>query len=81
MPMYQKEYNVDAPVIEYMDKQGYPLASQANDTVNLFIPPGKQGFWAFTFENLPKLTGGEMGAAEYGAMVEEYYQEFRQSPA
>lgn len=81
MPMYQKEYNVDAPVIEHMDKQGFPLASQANDTVNLFIPPGKQGFWAFTFENLPKLTSGEMSAAEYGAMVEEYYKEFRQPAA
>lgn len=77
MPMYQKEYEVDAPVIEYMDKLGFPLASQANDTVDLLIPAGKQGFWAFGFENLPKLTSGEMTAAEYGAMFEDYYKEFR----
>lgn len=77
MPMYQKKYTVDAPVIEFMDSQGFPLTSQANDTVNLLIPPGKQGFWAFGFENLPKLTSGEMTAAEFGAMFEEYYKEFR----
>jgi ABC-type glycerol-3-phosphate transport system substrate-binding protein len=77
MPMYQKEYNVDAPVIEYMDKQGFPMASQANDTANLFVGPGQQGFWAYTFEHLPKLTSGELSAAEYGAMVEDYYKQFR----
>lgn len=79
MPMYQKDYDVDAPVIEHMDKLGFPLASQANDTVDLLVPSGKQGFWAFGFDNLPKLTGGEMTAAEYGQMFEEYYKEFRKA--
>jgi ABC-type glycerol-3-phosphate transport system substrate-binding protein len=77
MPMYQKEYDVDAPVVEYMEKQGFPLTSQANDTADLLVPPGKEGFWAFTYDNLPKLTSGEMAAAEFGAMVEDYYKEFR----
>ena len=78
MPMYQKEYDVDAPVIEYMDNQGFPLASQANDTADLYVTPGNQGFWSITFENLPKLTSGELSAAEYGAVIEEYYKQFRQ---
>jgi ABC-type glycerol-3-phosphate transport system substrate-binding protein len=78
MPMYQKEFDVDAPVIEFMDKQGFPMASQANDTVDLFVTPGNQGFWSITFENLPRLTRGELTAAEYGAVIEEYYQQFRQ---
>ncbi|NOZ48584.1 MAG: carbohydrate ABC transporter substrate-binding protein [Chloroflexi bacterium] len=77
MPMYEKKYKGDSPVIKYMDAQGFPIASQANDTANLFVPPGKQGFYQFGFENLPKLTSGELTAAEYGTMFEDYYKAFR----
>ncbi|MCK4516390.1 MAG: hypothetical protein KAU31_14095, partial [Spirochaetaceae bacterium] len=78
LPFYQQDYSgVDSPVISEMEAQGFPVAPQANNQLDVIIPAGNQGFYAYVWERLPLLTDGEMSPAEFGAMVEEYYGQFR----
>ena len=78
LPFYQQDYSgADSPVISEMEAQGFPVAPQANNQLDVIIPAGNQGFYAYVWERLPLLTDGEMSPAEFGAMVEEYYGQFR----
>lgn len=78
LPFYQQDYSdVDSPVISEMEAKGFPVAPQANNQLDVIIPAGNQGFYAFVWERLGMLTGGEMSPEEFGTMVEEYYGQFR----
>lgn len=77
LPFYEQEYPKTSPVITEMLDQGFPVAPQANNQMNLIIPPGNPGFYNYIWDNLQKLTGGEMTSQEFGDMVEEYYAQFR----
>ncbi|WP_455382987.1 ABC transporter substrate-binding protein [Salinispira pacifica] len=78
LPFYQQDYSdVESPVISEMEAQGFPVAPQANNQLDLIIPSGNQGFYAFVWERLPKLTSGDMTAEQFATMVEDYYGQFR----
>jgi raffinose/stachyose/melibiose transport system substrate-binding protein len=78
LPFYEQEYPKTSPVITEMLDQGFPVAPQANNKMDLIIPPGNPGFYNYIWDNLPKLTSCEMSSQEFGDMIEEYYGQFRQ---
>ena len=60
-----------------MSSKGFPVAPQANNQMDLIIPSGNPSFYSFVWDNLPKLTNEGMSSADFGAMVEDYYGQFR----
>ncbi len=77
IPFYKQDYPATSPVITEMEAKGFPVAPQANNQLNLLIPPGNPGFYNYIWDNLPLLTDGDKSAQEFGDMIEEYYGQFR----
>jgi len=77
LSMYKKEYKISAPILEYMWNQDFPLVNHWDNTCSLYIPSGQMSFNAFVWENLPKLTSGEMSSKEFGKYLEDWYAPFR----
>jgi raffinose/stachyose/melibiose transport system substrate-binding protein len=78
LSFYQQDYSAyESPVISEMEAKGFPVAPQANNQLDVIIPSGNPSFYAYVWERLPMLTDGKMSPEEFGAMVEEYYGQFR----
>ena len=77
LPFYEQEYPKTSPVITEMLDQGFPVAPQANNKMNLIVPAGNPGFYNYIWDNLSRLTDGELTSQQFGDMIEEYYGQFR----